>query len=275
MKSTLAADESSHQIGFVHQTDEAVVTQIGRFDGNRTRGTADRSRRRRSMRLWVLTHVVLVGIVSSACGSTAGPAASPPVASSSAEASPFPSPTGTVQPSSSPATAPNPLLGTWRRTGSCKAFVGAMDAAGLIDLVGTVDDKWMGGGITPGGTDPTAADYCRGATAVVHSHFFTPDGRFGSYDENGQQVDDGTYELRGDDEIVFGKSLASATTIIVTYRIDATDHLSFLAVSAPECSAGEAASPPAGSSGVGVGTCRWEHGWAISAFYPGSYQRVH
>jgi len=149
-----------------------------------------------------------------------------------------------------------------------------MDAAGLIDLVGTVDDKWMGGGITPGGTDPTAADYCRGATAVVHSHFFTPDGRFGSYDENGQQVDDGTYELRGDDEIVFGKSLASATTIIVTYRIDATDHLSFLAVSAPECSAGEAARPPAGSSGVGVATCRWDHGWAISAFYPGSYQRV-
>jgi hypothetical protein len=143
-----------------------------------------------------------------------------------------------------------------------------MDAAGLIDLVGTVDGKWMGGGITPGGTHPDAVGYCVGATAVVHSHFFTPDGRFGSYDENGQQVDDGTYELRGDDEIVFGK-------IIVTYRIDPSDHLSFLAVSAPECSAGDVASPPAERSGVGDATCRGDHGWAISAFYPGLYDRVH
>jgi hypothetical protein len=34
---------------------------------------------------------------------------------------------------------------------------------------------------------------CRGATAQRHSHFFTSDGRFGSIDQHGQQVDDGMY----------------------------------------------------------------------------------
>jgi hypothetical protein len=211
-----------------------------------------------------------LALFASACGSAVSPISTPSTSRIPAPSNPIAStsPTG-AQPSSSPTTVANPLFGTWRRTGSCTAFVGAMDAAGLIDLIGTIDDKWMAGGITPVGTDPTAAGYCIGATAVVHSHFFTPDGRFGSYDENGQQVDDGTYKLRGDDEIVFGNK------IVVTYRIDATDHLSYLAVSSADCSAGEASSAPAGSSGVGVGTCRWIHGWAISAFYPGLYDRVH
>jgi len=36
---------------------------------------------------------------------------------------------------------------------------------------------------------------CSGAKPQVHSHFFTRDGKFGSLDQHGQQVDDGTYRL--------------------------------------------------------------------------------
>ncbi len=50
--------------------------------------------------------------------------------------------------------------------------------------------------------DPTGSFPCRGAVRREHSHFFTADGAFGSRDENGQQVDEGTYTLEGDDVVV-------------------------------------------------------------------------
>ena len=43
-----------------------------------------------------------------------------------------------------------------------------------------------------------------GAVAVKHAHFFSPDGQFGSLDQNGQQVDDGTYEVVDDDTMTIG-----------------------------------------------------------------------
>ena len=48
--------------------------------------------------------------------------------------------------------------------------------------------------------DPTKP--CDGAVERQHSHFFTADGAFGSKDFDGQQVDDGTYTLEGNDGIV-------------------------------------------------------------------------
>ena len=38
---------------------------------------------------------------------------------------------------------------------------------------------------------------CQGAKPQFHSHFFTADGKFGSVDQHGEQVDDGTYEVSG------------------------------------------------------------------------------
>jgi hypothetical protein len=38
-------------------------------------------------------------------------------------------------------------------------------------------------------------DPCRGAQSCRHSHLFTADGAFDSKDENGEQVDDGKYEI--------------------------------------------------------------------------------
>ena len=38
---------------------------------------------------------------------------------------------------------------------------------------------------------------CQGAKPQIHAHFFTSDGKFGSIDQNGQQVDNGTYQVSG------------------------------------------------------------------------------
>ena len=38
---------------------------------------------------------------------------------------------------------------------------------------------------------------CQGATPQRHAHFFTSDGLFGSLDQHGQQVDDGSYRVTG------------------------------------------------------------------------------
>jgi hypothetical protein len=130
-----------------------------------------------------------------------------------------------------------------------------MRAAGLVDLVGLTDGKWMAGGVTPRGTDATSTDYCGGAAAVEHSHFFTADGRFGSYDENGNVVDDGTYAIQGKDTFVIGR-------VSVRFHIDATGHLGFLDITMAD---------PCASADT---DCRADHGWAISAFYPGDYERV-
>jgi hypothetical protein len=52
---------------------------------------------------------------------------------------------------------------------------------------------------------------CRGAIPRKHSHFFTKDGRFGSRDWTGEQVDDGTYTLKGANTIVISKEFPSVT----------------------------------------------------------------
>jgi len=49
-------------------------------------------------------------------------------------------------------------------------------------------------------------DVCAGAWRPYrHYHFFTADGRFGSLDQNLQQVDDGTYKIAGH-MLLFGKN---------------------------------------------------------------------
>lgn len=66
--------------------------------------------------------------------------------------------------------------------------------------------------------DPTHP--CKGAIPRRHSHFVTSDGQFGSRDENGNQVDEGTFDIIDVNTLVvpFGYDLqpvgvAAATTI--------------------------------------------------------------
>jgi hypothetical protein len=42
--------------------------------------------------------------------------------------------------------------------------------------------------------------------ARKHSHFFTADGRFGSRDQNGQQVDEGYYHITNPDTVVINNA---------------------------------------------------------------------
>ena len=54
-----------------------------------------------------------------------------------------------------------------------------------------------------------------------HSHFFTADGKFGSLDQNEQQVDDGTYRLSGTGRFRLGEHQEET----FTYRIEGGDRL--------------------------------------------------
>jgi hypothetical protein len=78
-----------------------------------------------------------------------------------------------------------------------------------------------GNGFVPGVTrrisSPTRHDPCKGAVPRKHSHFFTAEGRFGSRDWNGEQVDDGTYEVVDDGTFVVSKEFPDVT---FRYRID-------------------------------------------------------
>ena len=70
-------------------------------------------------------------------------------------------------------------------------YVRAFTAAGFADLALEPAGNFVH--VTPVGV-ADAAHPCR-EPSRRHSHFFTADGQFGSLDENGNQVDEGTYEI--------------------------------------------------------------------------------
>jgi hypothetical protein len=143
----------------------------------------------------------------------------------------------------------SPLVGAWQRVNSCASFVQAFKEAGLIDLA----PEWLvGGGYFTSLDQIDSTDLCKGATEVLHSHFFTANGGFGSRDEKGRQVDDGSYQIVDDSTITFPSS-----DVTVHFSIE-DDTLMFEVVVPDPC----------------VGSCREVNAWALSAFYPGPFQRV-
>jgi hypothetical protein len=147
-----------------------------------------------------------------------------------------------------PATLESGLEGTWVRETRCEELVTALTDAGL--------EQWVleavaGNGFVPGVRSPDEiadpADPCDGAVPRVHSHFFTEDGLFGSLDWKGHQVDDGTYELVGDDTFVVSKEFPDVT---FRYLIDG-DTITFEPV-IPDCTP----------------DC-FEASWSVSVAYPG------
>lgn len=161
-------------------------------------------------------------------------------------------PTNTLEPApttSATEVPVSPLVGTWQRVNSCASFVQAFKEAGLIDLA----PEWLvGGGYFTSLDQIDSTDLCKGATEVLHSHFFTASGGFGSYDEKGRQVDNGSYQIVDNRTITFPSS-----DVTVHFSIEG-DTLMFEVVVPEPC----------------VGSCPEANAWALSAFYPGPFQRV-
>lgn len=87
---------------------------------------------------------------------------------------------------------------------------------------------------------------------MKHSHAFGEDGSFASYDQDGEQVDDGSYTAIDDRTFTL-----SDPPIRVRYRIDG-DKATFRVV-VPDCK---------------TKRCRENTAYVISAFFPSTYTRV-
>jgi hypothetical protein len=86
-----------------------------------------------------------------------------------------------------------PIVGRWEQVHTCTELMTALHKAGLAPLAPA-----MVGDYFPGSSPQQLAkknDVCQGATPQRHSHFFTQSGQFGSLDQDGNQVDDGTYNV--------------------------------------------------------------------------------
>lgn len=147
--------------------------------------------------------------------------------------------------SAAPSVVDSELVGEWERFQECQEIVDALTAAGLRGAVleTIAGDGWIPGVSTPEQiSDPTQP--CTRAVGRMHSHFFTADGEFGSRDANGQQVDDGRYEVVDDGTLVI-------STVTFHYTITNHDTIAFEPVipdCAPDC---------------------FEASWSVAVAYPG------
>ena len=161
-------------------------------------------------------------------------------------------PSGAPATAAAASTAPADLVGEWERETRCEEIVAALQAAGL--------EKWnveVAAGFVPGAEGPEAvedpAEPCRDAVPLRHSHFFTADGQFGSRDQDGNQVDDGTYRIVDEGTFVVSKEFPDIT---FHYSIDG-DSITF-EPAIPECSP----------------DC-FEAAWSVSVAFPGhEWRRV-
>ena len=115
----------------------------------------------------------------------------------------------TAAPSTSPRAAPSveaaSIVGEWVGVHDCDRIVTLLREGGHDEFIAEQVLELVPG-LTSTEDLEGRADPCEGAEQREHSHFFTADGSFGSKDERGQQVDEGTYELIGDDVVVINRS---------------------------------------------------------------------
>lgn len=159
----------------------------------------------------LVSRLLLPGVLVLAvtgCGSdsstpTAADAGSPTNASA---------PAASLPASSSPPAAP--IVGRWAQFHTCPHVVRAYRSAGLGQMASLQAAAF--GPDRPDSELPPPAqvraraekleqggDLCAGAHAPYrHYHFFSPAGLFGSLDEHLQQVDDGTYQVKGDTLVI-------------------------------------------------------------------------
>jgi hypothetical protein len=121
---------------------------------------------------------------------------------------------GTAEPteSKSSPTLTATIVGNWQRVTTCDERVAALEDAGLGKFA---VEHAAGEGWIPGVTSPEQIKDpehpCKGAIPLKHGHFFTENGLFGSTDDQGDQVDDGTYRVLDEDTIVVEKEFGNVT----------------------------------------------------------------
>src|SRR5918995_2184400 len=127
-------------------------------------------------------------------GGAASPSGGAPAPSPSSPAPSAPASSPGESPSGEPSSAAGPLVGVWSRIQDCAGQLAAFDAAGIAEAhVEWIVGNWVGEGV-----EAEPSDVCADARpAEVHSHFFTADGEFGSYDATGGQGGDGDYRVPG------------------------------------------------------------------------------
>lgn len=133
-------------------------------------------------------------------------------------------------------------------------MLAAFEAAGLAATKGIwIVGNWVG---DPADIDWDPKDLCAGARpAEEHSHFFTADLRFGSYDAAGEQVDDGDYAVLDADTVSFpshSTEFGYDGDILVDYAVTG-DSATFTVQVPAACEA----------------ACLEAHAWALSAFFGG------
>ena len=106
--------------------------------------------------------------------------------------------------------------------------------------------------LPPGKPDPS--EPCKGAKPVEHSHTFSEGGDFNSYDESGQEVDFGTYEITGEDTFTLSRPPFESE---VRYQVEG-DTAEFELV-VPSCQDKQ---------------CRTGAALGIATFFPRTYERV-
>ena len=158
-----------------------------------------------------------------------------------------------------PAKTKSSLVGRWELMRTCESQVAALRKAGLGELAPSVAGDYFPG------TDPAQLAkkrrVCAGAHAAAHSHFFTSDGEFGSLDENGERVDDGTYRLVDGDTL----RIDSEKSVTFDYQIESGNRLSLQPVITPKMRREALANPLEFSAA----------GWALSVAIPGQkWKRV-
>lgn len=131
-------------------------------------------------------------------------------------------------------------------------MLAAFEEAGLAESrAGWITGNWVG---DPADVVADPEDLCADARpAEEHSHFFTEDGEFGSYDAGGEQVDGGDYAVVDADTVSFpshSREFGYDGEILVDYAVSG-DSATFEVQLPAECD----------------DNCLEAHAWAFSAFF--------
>jgi hypothetical protein len=117
--------------------------------------------------------------------------------------------TATIPTTAEVETATPALVGRWKHVNECQELVKALEDSGLGAIALSVVGDYFPE--IPAEELAQKDDLCEGAEPIVHYHFFDEDGRFGSLDENEEQVDDGTYKIIDDRTFVISKEFPDTT----------------------------------------------------------------